>query len=138
MKRRPIFRLAASALLALLTACGSGAPRMDLHTAANNGQITIVKKHAAAGTDLNAKNSDGKTALHLAAQKGNLAIVQALVEGGADINLTDANGQTASQIARRAGHVQIVQALIPAPEKPQRGRGLIDGGLGVSGAMDAF
>lgn len=111
---------------------------MSLQTAAANGQITIVKQHIAAGTNLNAKDAEGQTALHLAALKGDAAIVQALVAGGADLSLKNSKGQTAQDIARRAGNHEIVALLTPQPAAQPRGRGLIDGGLGVSEAMEGF
>lgn len=138
MKSRIVPSFLAGLLLAFTAGCGSGAPRMPLDTAAANGQITIVKQHIAAGTNLNAKNSEGQTALHLAAQKGDADIVQALVEGGADLNVKNSKGQTAQDIARRSGNAEIVALLTPQPAAQPRGRGLIDGGLGVSEAMEGF
>ena len=47
----------------VLVGCG---PSVDIHEAAEEGNIEAVKQHLAAGTDVNAKDDDGYTPLDLA------------------------------------------------------------------------
>ena len=48
-----------------------------------------------AGADVNAKNSQGKTALMCAAQEADVKVVKFLIESGADVTLQDDDGRNA-------------------------------------------
>ena len=48
----------------VLVGCG---PSVDIHEAAEAGNIEVVKQHLAAGADVNAKDDNGWTPLHEAA-----------------------------------------------------------------------
>ncbi|HIA63804.1 MAG TPA: hypothetical protein EYN93_13080, partial [Planctomycetaceae bacterium] len=61
------------------------APDISIHEAATFGNIEAVKKHLAAGTDVNAKNEDGWTPLYWAALQGHNEIVELLIAEGADV-----------------------------------------------------
>ncbi len=118
------------------TACGSKAPNTSVGQAVQDGNLYLVRKHIAAKSDLNKPDGSGWTPLQLAASKGNLEIVQALTEGGADVKRTGAGGKTALDVAREKGQTAVVQYLQQRSAKRAGGRGLIDGGLGVSEALD--
>jgi ankyrin repeat protein len=142
-----VSRLLAAVAGALLAAgCGPSSPRTSLTTAAQSGNYPAVRQHIASHADLNAKDSAGWTPLHLAAMKGDLAMVKLLAEAGADVNRAGPAGKTPVAAAREKGQTSVVQylearaAAAPATtaEKTPRGRGLIDGGLGVSDAMNGF
>jgi len=126
----------------LLAACGPSAPRRSLHSAVQRGDVKIVEQHIAAGSDLNIKDASGWTPLQQAAMKGDLPIVEALVQGGANVGEPGPQGKTALDVARERGQTAVVEYLqanlTAQPESPSGGRRLIDGGLGVSDAMDAF
>ena len=66
--------------------------------------------------------------------KGDLAIVQALCAGGADVKRKGKNGKTALDMAREKHQMAVAEFLQQRGEK--KGRGLIDGGLGVSEVLD--
>ena len=109
------------------------------------GNYPAVRQHIAARSDLNVKNSSGLTALHVAATKGDLPMVKLLAEGGADVNRPGPSGKTPVAMAREKGKTSIVQylekRLAGEPAKPsgeRRGRGLVDGGLGVSEVLDSY
>jgi len=127
----------------VLIGCG-GAPSTSLHKAVEDGNYPAVRKHIAAKSDLNTKNTSGWTALHLAAMKGDLAMVQLLAEAGADVKRTGPEGKTPIDLARSKGLTSIVQCLEGRLEAGQAagqqrgGRALIDGGVGVSEVLDAF
>jgi ankyrin repeat protein len=65
---------------------------------------------------------------------GHLEAAMLLLKSGADIALRDSNGKTPVDLARQGGHAELAKALMEGPQSG--GRQLIDGGLGVSGAMD--
>ena len=62
-----------------------------IHEAANEGNIEAVKKHLAAGADVNARNSrmGGTAPLHWAATK---EIAELLITNGADVNAKNKGG----------------------------------------------
>ena len=116
------------------TGCGQTPPLITIHQAVEQGNLKAIQQHIAAKTDLNKPDTAGWTPLHLAAMKGNLAIVQGLSAAGADAKRKGKAGKTALDVARDKGQTAIVQYLQKRSEK--RGRGLIDGGLGVSEVLD--
>ena len=79
----------------LLVGCGESqstepttakAPDINIHKAAQVGNIEAVKQHLAAGTDVNAKDKYGRTTLHAAAVGGRKEVVELLIAKGADVN----------------------------------------------------
>ena len=108
-------------------------PSITLQQAAAQGNLKAVQQHISAKTDLNRTDAAGWTALHLAAMKGNLAIVQALTAAGADVKRRGQAGKTPLDVAREKNQAAVVQFLQRRSES--RGRGLIDGGTGVSDVL---
>ena len=79
----------------LLVGCGESqskepttakAPDINIHKAAQVGNIEAVKQHLAAGTDVNAKDKYGRTTLHAAAVGGSKEVVELLIDKGEDVN----------------------------------------------------
>ena len=133
-------------VVALLAAgCGPSAPSTPLHSAVEDGDYPAVRRHIAARTDLNAKDGSGWTSLHRAAMRGDLPMVQLLAEAGADLKRTGPQGKTILAAAQEQGHTSVVEYLEarlarkaePGEGQP-RGRGLIDGGVGVSEVLEGF
>ena len=62
--------------------------------AANDGNIEAVKKHLAAGADVNAKSNTGRTPLHWAAARGHKEVAELLIAEGADVNAKGDDGNT--------------------------------------------
>ena len=75
----------------MLVGCG---PSVDIHKAAKEGNIEVVKQYIAAGAAVNAKRHDGTTPLHEAARPDNKEIVELLIEKGADINAKKERDET--------------------------------------------
>jgi ankyrin repeat protein len=77
----------------LLVGCG---PSVDIHKAAEEGNIEAVKQHIAAGTDLNAKHDPlfGMTPLYFAAMKGHKEVAELLIANDADVNAKNTNDWT--------------------------------------------
>jgi ankyrin repeat protein len=114
-------------------------PATSLHQAVEQGDIQAVQQHIAAKTDLNQPNLAGWTPLHVAAMNGNLAMVQTLIAAGADANRKGQAGKTPLDVAREKRQIAIVQVLQQqqaAPKTTNPGRGLVDGGLGVSETLN--
>ena len=61
--------------------------------------------------DVNARDSEGRTALMLATRHGQTKTVLALLAHGADPNVSDAKGFTPLRIANSAGNSSIIVAL---------------------------
>ena len=64
------------------------APEVSLHDAAEGGNIIAVKRHLAAGSDIESRCIDcGGTALGHAARNGHKGVVEFLISNGADVNV---------------------------------------------------
>ena len=79
---------------------------------AANGKIEAVKRHLAAGANVNGKDDLGRTPLYRAAYNGHTEIAVLLLDGGADADVRDANGWTPLHGAAYKGHLEIVAALL--------------------------
>jgi ankyrin repeat protein len=60
--------------------------RERLHFAAQDGDLSQIKRLVAEGSDVNAFDSLGKMALHWATKKEHLDVAAFLIERGADVN----------------------------------------------------
>ncbi|MGY8732999.1 MAG: ankyrin repeat domain-containing protein [Pirellulales bacterium] len=88
------------------------APGISIHDAARRDDIVAVKQHLAAGTDVNAKASNG-TPLHLAATFGHKEIAELLIDKGADVNAVGGLlGWTPLHWAAREGRKEVAELLI--------------------------
>jgi len=88
---------------------------VDIFKAVGEGDLKALKRHIAAGTDLNQRSPDGddkKNPLMVAAVLGRTEIAKALIEGGAKLDLKDKDGGTALSAAAFFCHTEIVQALL--------------------------
>ena len=84
---------------------------ISIHDAARQGKIKAVKKHLAAGVDVNAKDYIGYTPLHGAARSGRKEIAELLIAEGADVNAKDGFGGTPLGWAIRSGHTETADLL---------------------------
>ncbi len=87
-------------------------PGVSLHIAALQGNITAVKQHIAAGTNLNTKDAYGSTPLIISATFGKTDIATALIEAGADLTITNNEGATPLHVAALFCRTEIVKALL--------------------------
>ena len=97
----------------VLVGCGESEAERALRKAAKEGNIEAVKKHLAAGADVNAKNEDGGTPLLRAAWGGHKEIAELLIANGADVNVK--SGRTATtplHLAAYKGHKEVVELVI--------------------------
>ena len=70
-----------------------------------------MRHYLAAGTDVNWRDKDGRTALWLACWEGHLAVVRCLVEEGADVELADTEDTTPFSVACENGRLAVVRYL---------------------------
>ena len=75
----------------VLVGCG---PSVDIHEAAEAGNIEAVKQYLADGEDVNAKGDLGTTPLMMAAFEGHKEIAELLIAKGADVNAKDEDDET--------------------------------------------
>jgi CubicO group peptidase (beta-lactamase class C family) len=85
---------------------------IPLHLAALSGDLEAVRRHVAAGADLNAKDAYGSTPLTLAATFGRTEVARALLAAGADLEATDGQGSTPLHVAAFFCREAIVEALL--------------------------
>ena len=117
--------------------CGPGAPGTPLPEAAKRGDLRLVKQHIAAKSDLNLRDAAGLSAAHHAAIRGDVPMLQALATGGANLEIANNVGKTPLDLARINGKAPAAKYLMerPTPGQGGGGRGLVDGGLGVSSVL---
>ena len=83
-----------------------------LHNAAHNNNVVDIRRLAASGTDLEARDSVGRTAVHVAAFAGATDALRALAEAGADMNALDHQSYDAVTIAAVADDPETMSAAI--------------------------
>jgi len=98
------------AIVAAVLVVGCG-PSVDIHEAAEAGNIEAVKQHLDGGAHVNAKSESGWTPLHTAAARGHKEIVELLIVEGADVNAGD-KIITPLHLAAFHGQPEIAELLI--------------------------
>ena len=88
------------------------APDISIHDAAIGGNIEAVKKHLAAGANVNAKDMFGETPLYIAAGNSHKEIAELLIANGADVNAEDTAARTPLHAAAGRGHKETAELLI--------------------------
>ncbi len=86
-------------------------PPQDIWGAALRGDLELLKKQLAQGTNVNVRAADGATPLVSAALAGQLEIAQLLIEKGANVNTRNNNGDSPLHAAAFAGELPVVQLL---------------------------
>ena len=79
---------------------------------AAKGNLDAIKEHLSSGSDVNGKDSLGRTPLYRAAYNGHIDVVKLLLDNKADVNTPDENGWTALHGASYKGRPVIVVTLI--------------------------
>ena len=78
----------------LVVGCGEAVKDVSIHDAAYFGNIEVVKRHLAAGVDVNLKTPTGLTSLHSAAFGDEKEAAELLITKGADVNAKNIKGET--------------------------------------------
>ena len=71
--------------------------------AAHEGHTTLVEQLICAGSSVNAKSLEGRTAVHYATLYGHIDCVEKLLEKEADVNIYDSHGITPLNYAAKEG-----------------------------------
>ena len=91
-------------------------PAISLIDASATGDLDAVKKHIAAGTDVNQldpdEQGDKDSCLGVAAAFGHKDVAIALIDAGADIGYKNKNGSTPLHIASFFCYLEITKALV--------------------------
>ena len=96
----------------VLVGCGPQPPDISIHQAAEEGNIEAVKKHLAAGMDVNTRDNNKWTPLHLAAIYDHKEVVELFITEGANVNAKDWMGRTPLNDAAGRGYKEIVEILL--------------------------
>src|SRR5207302_2030501 len=98
-----------------------------IFTAVQSGDFDQTQKLCEGISDINMKNSIGKTLLHIACTNGNLEMVKLFCGLGADLNLGNKRDQTPLYLACEAGNEAIVRFLCADPELININKSDVDG-----------
>jgi ankyrin repeat protein len=91
-----------------------GGHTLDLHIAAEEGQLKSINKCLRTGFPVAARDAWGRTPLHLAVSASKLGAAKALLDAGAPINATDADGYTSLHVAAVLGRLDAAVFLLQA------------------------
>jgi ankyrin repeat protein len=86
--------------------------RITLHILAQDGVLPPLQFLLTAGSNVNARNIDGRTPLHNAAKSGHIDIARELICWKADINCKDTDGKTPLLLALEEKRHGLVQLLL--------------------------
>lgn len=85
---------------------------VDLHALIRSADLDALRRAAAAGADINARDAWGRTPLIVALQQRQAAAVASLIELGAGVALTDAWGRTPLLVATQLKDTTAVRLLL--------------------------
>ena len=108
-----LVRLATVGFGVFLMAASAHAEPRQLLAAAEAGHGAEVSRLIAAGIDLEARDSQGRTALLLAVAGNHVAVARALLAAGASPNTQAANRDTPWLLAGASGRTEIIAAMLP-------------------------
>jgi hypothetical protein len=110
----------AAILIPTLQGTDEWTPDVDIWEAARQGDLFYINRHAAKGTDLNAREPEsGSTPLTIAASRGLHVDVWMLLDRGADVNSQNSTGGTALHLATFFGNTKTVRILLARGADPE-------------------
>lgn len=94
--------------------------RTELHEAAVDANVELLRKLLSSGSDPSASDFSGWTPLHFAAQAQSLDCAALLVEAGANLNAQDEHGNTPlfRAVFSSQGDGAVIQLLLRSGAKP--------------------
>lgn len=109
MKRRQL-----ALLLLAVHALPARAQQENWFAAAERGDLTSLQRMAAAGQNIDARNSQGHTALLVATHRNHIAMAQWLISKGANVNAQDAILDSPYLLAGARGRLEILRMTLAA------------------------
>ena len=89
-----------------------------LHLASIAGKRRVVKLLLRNGANVDAEDTDGRTALHHAVVRANVGTTKDLIKARANVNLKAANGHTPLALAAHKGCSELVRMLLDCSADP--------------------
>ncbi len=86
-------------------------PAEDMFYASVIGNLEMLKRSVAEGSDINEADDDGSTPLMLAAVNGQSEAAKFLLDSGADPSKKDVDGWDAAKLARNAGYEDVAKMI---------------------------
>jgi ankyrin repeat protein len=115
LRARALAWLAIAALASFGLPASAGQIAGDEYLSAlERGDLDDAARLIAAGVDIDAQRSDGKTLLILAAKENDVILVRKLIAAGANVNAITNNGGTALMFAAIRGDLETQSVLIDA------------------------
>jgi ankyrin repeat protein len=88
--------------------------KMDLITAAERGDVEMIRLLIAGGESVHTANSKGVTPLIAAAYKNQVEVAEVLIDAGADVNVQDNTSQSAYLISTSEGFLELLRLTLTA------------------------
>ena len=98
-----------------------------LHLAAHQGTVSEILRLSAAGADVNARDTAGRTPAHVAAFASQDAALRALAEAGADMNALENRAYDVVTIAAVANDPELMSLAIALGNRPDLITSVYDG-----------
>ena len=83
--------------------------KSELFTAAETGNISVLRTALSKGADINQVDENGATALMIACKFGHTALVKFILSRGAEIDLADSKGMTAVKNAELSNKADLIE-----------------------------
>jgi ankyrin repeat protein len=96
----------------LPNASGRDMNETRLHMAAANNDDATIRSLLLEKVEIDARDSDGRTALLLATHRNHIEVARALIEAGADVNAKDNIHDSAYLYAGARGHLEILKMAL--------------------------
>ncbi len=94
------------------TASGRDMNDTRLHTAAANNDTAAISNLLSEKVNIDARDSEGRTALLVATHRNNVEAAKTLIEAGADVNAKDSIHDSAYLYAGARGHLDILKMTL--------------------------
>ena len=89
-------------------------PERELITAAERGELVVVRQLLASGARINARDQRGRSALLAATQRNRVDVARFLIQEGADVNAKDFIQDTPFLYAAAEGRIEILKLTLAA------------------------
>src|SRR5678815_2059522 len=99
-------------VLSCIAAISLSAERSEIASAAEKGDLALLRDLIAKKVDVNAPQADGATALHWAVYRNDPAMIETLIRAGAKSSVTNRNGISPLYMASLYGNPAVISLLV--------------------------